>query len=195
MRKWKRVNAPDGTRLRSEMEPHEAALVQSMVTSMLAMLDERESSAPSDELAQLTGIRTGNSEAPTDVTLGRLLPDFHRPDQDGTSSIEAVSGLNSALRSLYEPEIIDTKREAGQRLLRTLPPEGGRFELSEDDARAWLTALNDVRLALGAMLGIDRDGPQELPADDPMAGHMDIYHWLTVMQELLVLALMGKSAV
>lgn len=64
MRKWKRVNASDGIRLRSEMEPHEAALVQSMVTSMLAMLDERESSAPSDELAQLTGIRTGNTEAP-----------------------------------------------------------------------------------------------------------------------------------
>lgn len=195
MRKWKRVNASDGIRLRSEMEPHEAALVQSMVTSMLAMLDERESAAPSDELAQLTGIRTGNTEAPTDVTLGRLLPDFHRPDQDGTSSIEAVSGLNSALRSLYEPDIIDAKREAGQRLLRTLPVDGGRFELSEADAQAWLTALNDVRLALGAMLGIDSDGPQELPIDDPMAGHMDIYHWLTVMQELLVLALMGKSAV
>lgn len=166
-----------------------------MVTSMLAMLDERESSAPSDELAQMTGIRTGNTSAPTDVTLGRLLPDFHRPDQDGTSSIEAVTGLNSALRSLYEPEIIDAKREAGQRLLRTLPAEGGRFDLSEDDAQAWLAALNDVRLALGAMLGIDGDGPRELPSDDPMAGHMDIYHWLTVMQELLVLALMGKSAV
>lgn len=165
-----------------------------MITSMLAMLDERESSAPSDELTLLTGIRTGNTVAPTDVTLGRLLPDFHRPDQDGTSSIEAVSGLNSALRSLYEPEIIDAKREAGQRLLRTLPADGGRFELSEDDARAWLTALNDVRLALGAMLGIDGDGLRELPDDDPMAGHMDIYQWLTVMQELLVLALMGKSS-
>lgn len=194
MRKWKRVNASGGVRLRSEMESHEAALLQSMVTSMLAILDERESSAPADELAQMTGIRTGNTDAPTDVTLGRLLPDFHRPDQDETSSIEAVADLNSALRGLYEPEIIDVKREAGQRLLRTLPEGGGRFELSEADAEAWLTALNDVRLALGAMLGIDADGPPQLPPSDPMAGHMDIYHWLTVMQELLVLALMGKPA-
>lgn len=192
MRKWKRVNASDGVRLRSEIESHEAALLQSMVTSMMAILDERESSAPDDELTRLTGIRTGNADAPTDVTLGRLLPDFHRPDQDDTSSIEAVAGLNGALRALHEPDIIDAKREAGQRLLRTVPVEGGRFELTEDDAHAWLTALNDVRLALGAMLGIDSDGPQRVAPDDPMAGHVDIYQWLTVMQELLVLALMGK---
>ena len=67
----------------------------------------------------------------------------------------------------------------------------GFFE-SLEDAEAWLMALNDVRLALGAMLGIDADGPPQLPPSDPMAGHMDIYHWLTVMQELLVLALMGN---
>ena len=54
----------------------------------------------------------------------------------------------------------------------------------------WLTALNDVRLALGAMLGISEDTPDQLPPDRPHAAHLDVYHWLTVIQELLVEAMM-----
>jgi len=49
-----------------------------------------------------------------------------------------------------------------------------------------------VRLALGTMLGIGPEGPEQLPADHPMAGHLDVYQWLTVLQEYLVVALIGK---
>ena len=100
--------------------------------------------------------------------------------------------LNSALRSLHEPEIIDAKREAAQRLLDTCPIGGGRFELTEDDAGSWLSAVNDIRLALGTMLDVGPDGPDRLPAGHPMAGHLDVYQWLTVLQEYLVLALMDR---
>ena len=72
------------------------------------------------------------------------------------------------------------------------PAGGGKFELSEDDAQAWVSAVNDVRLALGTMLDIGPDGPDRLPGDHPMAGHLDVYQWLTVLQEYLVLSLMGK---
>ena len=68
-----------------------------------------------------------------------------------------------------------------------MPNGGGRFELTEDDAHAWAAAVNDVRLALGTMLDIGPDGPDRLPADHPMAGHLDVYQWLTVLQEYLVL--------
>ena len=40
------------------------------------------------------------------------------------------------------------------------------------------------------MLAIDEDTPDQLPPDHPHAAHLDVYHWLTVMQELLVEALM-----
>ena len=74
-----------------------------------------------------------------------------------------------------------------------MPPTGGKFELSEDDAQAWVSAVNDVRLALGTMLEIGPDGPDRLPNEHPMAGHLDVYQWLTVLQEYLVVSLMGGA--
>ena len=192
MRKWKRVETADGPRFRSSLAAHEAALLQSLVTSLLAMLDERETSAPADELRDITGIRTGNPRRPDDATLGRLLPDFYRSERSHPAGSAAADSLNGALRSLHEPEIIDAKRKAGDRLLRTLPASGGKFELTEDDANAWINAVNDVRLALGTMLGVGPEGPEQLPAEHPMAGHLDVYQWLTVLQEYLVVALMGS---
>ncbi|MET4164516.1 MULTISPECIES: oxidative stress transcriptional regulator AosR [Gordonia] len=191
MRTWKRKGRGDTMRIASQLDAHEAELLASMVTSMCELLTERADSAPHDDLATLTGISVGHSEAPDDVTLGRLLPDFHRPDQDDELSAEVVNGkLNSALRSVHEPQIIDAKLGAARVLLDTLPAGGGDLVLTPEEAAAWLTALNDVRLALGAMLGISEDTPEQLPPDHPHAAHLDVYHWLTVMQDLLVEALM-----
>jgi hypothetical protein len=193
VRKWKRVETSAGPRFRSALDPHEVTLLQNMVTSLVGMLDERESSSPRDELEQITGMRTGHTAAPDDATLGRLLPDFFRPQNDHPAGSAAAESLNSALRSLHEPDIIDAKRQAAQRLLDTCPQGGGRIELTEDDANAWIASVNDVRLALGTMLDIGAGGPEALPSDHPMAGHLDVYQWLTVLQEYLVLSLMGQS--
>lgn len=192
MRKWKRVETADGPRFRSALDPHEAGLLKNLVGSMIGLLDERESSSPPDELEQITGMKTGNTEPPGNVTLRRLLPDFSKPDDTNPSDDEAIDSLNAALRSLHEPHIIDAKRVAAQQLLDTMPDEGGRFELTEEAANAWIAAVNDVRLALGTMLDIRPDGPDQLPDDHPMAPHLDVYQWLTVLQEYLVLALMGS---
>ncbi|HEY2503749.1 MAG TPA: DUF2017 family protein, partial [Mycobacterium sp.] len=64
MRKWKRVETANGPRFRSTLAPHEAALLKNLVTAMIGLLDERESSSPADELEEITGIKTGNSEPP-----------------------------------------------------------------------------------------------------------------------------------
>ncbi|WNG86115.1 DUF2017 domain-containing protein [Mycobacterium sp. ITM-2016-00317] len=193
MRKWKRVEGADGPRFRSALAAHESELLSSLVTSLLGMLDARESSGPVDELAEITGMRTGNSVPPQDDTLKRLLPDFYRLATEHPAGSGPAESLNSALRSLHEPAIIDAKREAAQRLLDTVPAAGGKFELSEDDAHAWASSVNDVRLALGTMLGVGSDIPDRLPGDHPMAGHLDVYQWLTVMQEYLVICLMDQS--
>jgi len=167
-------------------------MLDSLVKSMLDMLDERESSTPEDELEQITGIKAGNPRRPQDATMRRLLPDFYRTERNHPAGSAAAESLNAALRSLHEPAIIEAKREAGERMLRTMPAGGGRFELSREDANAWVATVNDIRLALGTMLGIGPNGPERLPDDHPMAGHFDVYQWLTVMQEYLVLALMGR---
>jgi hypothetical protein len=190
VRKWKRVETADGPRFRSALAAHEAALLKNLVSSMIGLLDERESSAPSDELEEITGIKTGNVEPPGDPTLRRLLPDFHKPDDVFELDPDASESLNAALRSLHEPEIIEAKRVAAQQLLDTLPENGGRFELTEESANAWIAAVNDIRLSLGVMLDVGPEGPSRLPADHPMAAHLDVYQWLTVLQEYLVLVLM-----
>ncbi|MBV9089620.1 MAG: DUF2017 domain-containing protein [Mycobacteriaceae bacterium] len=192
MRKWKRVETANGARFRTALADHEASLLRNLVTSLVSMLDDRESSAPSDELQAITGIRTGNSRRPEDATMARLLPDFYRSERSHPAGSANTESMNAALRSLHEPAIIDAKRQAARRLLATIPQGGGRFELTTDDANAWISAVNDVRLALGTMLGIGPDGPERLPDDHPLAGHLDVYQWLTVLQEYLVVALMGK---
>jgi hypothetical protein len=192
VRKWKRVETADGPRFRSALAAHEAALLKNLAGAMIGLLDERESSSPPDELEEITGIKTGNADPPKEPTLRRLLPDFVKPG-DEPSEPEAAERLNAALRSLHEPQIIDAKRVAAQRFLDSVPDNGGRFELSEDDAGAWVAAVNDIRLTLGVMLEVGPEGPERLPADHPLAVHFDVYQWLTVLQEYLVLVLMGSG--
>ncbi|WP_067975083.1 oxidative stress transcriptional regulator AosR [Mycolicibacter icosiumassiliensis] len=192
MQKWKRVETDDGPRFRSALALHEAALLRNLVGSIVGMLDARESSSPPDELEQLTGIRIGNTRTPADATTRRLLPDFYRPEGGEDGSAVDAEGLNAALRSLHEPGIIDAKRGAAQQVLATVPEQGGRFELTEEQANAWIAAVNDIRLALGTVLKIGPDGPAQVPAGDPMAGQLNVYQWLTVLQEFLVVALMGR---
>jgi hypothetical protein len=193
VRKWKRIEGADGPRFRSALAAHEAGLLRSLVTSMLGMLDDRESSSPADELEAITGMKDGNSRPPEDETMKRLLPDFYRSQTDHPAGSGTLESLNNALRSLHEPDIIDAKRQAAQRLLDTVPEGGGKFELNEADAHAWAAAVNDLRLALGTMLDIGPDSPERMPSGHPMAGHLDVYHWLTVLQEYLILGLMGRS--
>jgi Domain of unknown function (DUF2017) len=193
VRKWKRVETAEGNRFRSALDAHEAVLLTNLVTSLLEMLDDRESASPTDELEELTGMRTGSSTPPEDETMKRLLPDFYRSATDHPAGSGPAESLNGALRSLHEPAIIEAKREAAQRLLATLPAGGGKFELAEDDAHCWAAAVNDVRLALGTMLEIGPNGPETLPTHHPMSGHLDVYQWLTALQEYLVLGLMGNT--
>ncbi len=189
VRRWRRVQTAEGARFVSALEPHEVALLKNMATSIQEMLDDRQAGSPSDPLEEITGIRTGNPKPPEDATLSRLLPGFVKDPQAGQATPEES---NSVLRSLHEPAIIDAKIVAAQRLLATLPEGGGQLELSEDDAQAWIAAINDIRLALGTMLGIGPEMPDRLPAGHPMAIHLEVYGWLTVLQEYLVLGLMGK---
>ncbi|MFI5779143.1 DUF2017 domain-containing protein [Nocardia sp. NPDC051570] len=187
MRKWSRKNSLSGLKLRSEMDAREAEVLRSLVGAVTGLLTDRARSAPEDDLAALTGLRTGNSTPPDDPRLARLLPDFHRAEPGSPDAERA--GLNNALRSLHEPDIIESKVAAGSIVLDTLPAEGGKIVLTPEQADAWLIALNDVRLALGTALGVDASTPDHLDPGDPRAPHLDVYHWLTWMQDSLLQAL------
>jgi hypothetical protein len=169
---WTRKNSLGGVKLRSEMDAHEATVLRSLVASVLGLLDERARSAPEDELAALTGMRTGHTTPPDEEVLARLLPDFHRPGADAPDDADGRAEAKADIN--------------GSVILHTVPENGGKVLLTPEQADAWLSGLNDVRLALGTNLGIDADTPDELDPDDPRAPHLDIYHWLTWMQDSLV---------
>ncbi|OLT14648.1 hypothetical protein BJF78_18255 [Pseudonocardia sp. CNS-139] len=176
MNGWKRSGRGAKARLVASLDPQEAAVLRGLVNEVQQMLAGRSADNPADELAVLTGIRTGPSTRPTDRVLARLLPDFTSEDAD----------LAAGLRSLHEPELIETKNAAATLLLETLPEGGGRIELTPGQADGWLAALNDVRLALGTALDVSEDMPDDLPDDDPRAQHIGVYQWLTFVQDALV---------
>lgn len=168
------------------IEQQEAAVLRGLVSQIDDMLKARVEDSPQDELAELTGIRTGSATSPEDPILSRLLPDFHRLDPDNPSREDLDSA--AALRSLHEPELLDAKIGVAAVVMDTCPMYGGEVRLTEDQVDAWLSALNDVRLALGTALDISDDTPDELPDDDPRTPNMTVYHWLTWVQESLLQA-------
>lgn len=178
MRPWHRT----GDEVVTTLERSEAQLLRAMVDQIRDILAARTAQQPADELAAITGIRSGPSTPPGDRVLARLLPDFSRED----------TILSGGMRSLHEPDLIDAKDGVAAVLLGSCPQNGGTIRLNQEQAAAWLSALNDVRLALGTVLNVTEDMPDELPDTDPMAPHLGVYHWLTYVQETLVLAVSGE---
>lgn len=186
MKPWKRK----GRVIVGAMDRQEAGVLRGLVTQIDEILRARADEAPRDELAELTGIRTGSSTPPQDPILSRLLPDFYRLDGSAT---DAEANAAAAMRSLHEPELLDLKTGVAGVVLETCPIAGGAIRLDVEQADAWVAAINDVRLALGTALNVTDDMPDTLPADDPRSAHLGVYHWLTWVQETLILALAGDE--
>ncbi|TDD91207.1 DUF2017 domain-containing protein [Saccharopolyspora karakumensis] len=184
---WTRKNG----HVQAELSQQEAAVIRGLVGQIKDMLTARADEAPKDELAELTGIRTGPSTPPEDRVVARLLPDFYRRDPVTGDTDEEETDAAGAMRSLHEPALLEAKTGAAQLVLETCPPMGGKVKLTSEQADNWLTALNDVRLALGTALDVEDDMPDELPEDDLRREHLGVYQWLTWVQDSLVGALLG----
>jgi hypothetical protein len=65
------------------------------------------------------------------------------------------------------------------------------LSLEVEGLERWITALNDLRLALGTRLGITAETGSEIDPFSPHAHDLAIYHWLTAVQDGLVDAAMG----
>ncbi|MBP2476733.1 hypothetical protein JOF53_005605 [Crossiella equi] len=184
-----------GGLLVAEFTQQEAAVLRGMVGQIKDMLQERADEAPQDELAVLTGIRTGPSTPPANRIMARLLPDFHRGDEDG-DLLPADEDSAAALRSIYEPQLLEAKTGVADVVLATCPKDGGQASLSDEQAEAWLSAINDVRLALGTALDITDDTPEDAfddEGDESRSAHMGVYQWLTWVQDTLIVTLSGED--
>jgi hypothetical protein len=134
-----------------------------------------------EELAAAIGA-TGPTSPPEDPVLARLLPDAYRDDPEAAGEF----------RRYTEQGLRSGKVAAAQTVLDTLPAGGGHVRLRPEDAQAWLRSLNDVRLAIGTVLGITEDYEDEMEAAswaDPRSAYLEVYHWLGYVQDSLVRAL------
>jgi hypothetical protein len=140
-----------------------------------------EPEASLEEMAAMLGT-AGPTSPPEDPVLARLLPDAYRDDPEAAGEF----------RRYTEQGLRSGKVAAAQTVLATLPAKGGQVRLGPEDAQAWLRAINDVRLAIGTLLGITEDYEDELEQGnwaDPRSAHLEVYHWLGYMQDSLVRAL------
>ncbi len=134
-----------------------------------------------DAFEKMLGL-SDSSELPDDPVLARLLPDAYPDDLAAAGEFRRYTerGLRSA------------KVAAAMTVLATLPEDGGRVRLSEEEAQVWLRSLNDIRLALGVRLEVTEDREAMLERAErggPHAAGLWIYDWLTLLQETLVEAL------
>jgi Domain of unknown function (DUF2017) len=134
---------------------------------------------PRDERALLRSLpaelRRLLVEAPDDPSLERLFPPAYDDAED-----------EAEYRRLMGDDLLEGRRRA----LRVIEETLDQDRLTKEQAEAWLTALNDLRLVLGTRLDVTEDMLLErLRPDDPNAFEISLYAYLSWLQEQLVDAL------
>lgn len=134
---------------------------------------------PRDERALLRSLpaqlRRLLVEAPDDPSLERLFPPAYDDAED-----------EAEYRRLMGDELTEGRRRA----LRVIEETLDQDRLTKEQAEAWLTALNDLRLVLGTRLGVTEEMLLErLRPDDLNAFEISLYGYLSWLQEQLVDAL------
>jgi hypothetical protein len=183
----------DGDRVVVSFDEVEASLLRHLVGEVSVLLEPENGPANGTAEPTIAGLRNGGTdgadpladlaqldavapEPPTDPVLARLLPAGYRDDAESAEEF----------RRLTESALRQQKRRSAARLLADLPGEGGgEVRLDAETTECWLTALNDVRLALGTRLDLTEDMP-EPDQDDPDAPAYVVYVWLTQLQDVLV---------
>jgi hypothetical protein len=182
--------------IRGRLDEHERGLLAHLLVEVHELLDDAAGPGEDDPLAQLVGIGTA-VDPPSDPALARLLPDAHRDDPEASAEF----------RRYTESGLRERKRAGLERARRTLGRDGPLL-LDDDDARAWVVALTDVRLVLASRMGLEVDedherlealadaearaeSASEAEAENRGLGFLlAVYDFLTWLQETLVEALM-----
>ena len=164
----------------------EKGLLLMLLDQLAEFVAPDEPDPDADPLERLVGM-DGAVDEPDDPALARLLPSAYTDDDEAAADFRRFTE-----RSLREGKVANA-RTARDTLVRS----GEKVVLNADEARAWLGALTDVRLALGTRLEVTEDNHDELsalPDDDPRVATFHVYDWLTFLQETLVRALLPSAA-
>jgi hypothetical protein len=174
----------------------EISILRSLAVQLLELIGPGEEPPDAeDPLAEL--FTEGPSQPPADPALARLFPDaYGGPDiEPGTDEEAAAVAASAEFRRFTENDLRARKREDALAVVRSLDSltavgEGGAvLKLRPEEAPRWLSALNDLRLAIGIRLEVTDDDSDELyrlPDPDPRKPMVMAYLWLGGLQETLV---------
>jgi hypothetical protein len=168
-----------GAIIRVQLQPEERMVLTGFAREVGEMLGGVPTADP-DPLAAMVGMSADAStpEAPDDPALLRLLPDAY-DDPAGAAEF----------RRLTDDELRRGKVASLNRLADDVAGSHGVLELDDEAADVWVQAVNDVRLVLGVRLQIDDDAGswrRTLTSDDPRMPLFAAYDWLTMLQEMLL---------
>ncbi|MEA2517392.1 MAG: hypothetical protein QOG16_1230 [Actinomycetota bacterium] len=159
------------------------ASIQSHVTGALVQLDAAEAEILRHLFGEMKEL-LDNEAAIQDDVIDRLFPRAYAEADDADAFSELVG-----------QELKDGKLGAIAAVLSLLGGGGPvETELPRSEIDRWLTALTDLRLALGTRLEVTEEKMSaELDPADPQAGGMALLHWLGWMQEMFINAITEVS--
>jgi hypothetical protein len=128
----------------------------------------------------------GTAKGAGDPVLERLFPQAYLEPEDEERDEEFHRLMRNDLlnEKLANLDVVTETLKRGTMSLRRWS-----VDISEDEAGAWLGALNDLRLALGVRLGITEDFDGDIDPSDPRAPALHILSYLGWLEENLVEAL------
>ncbi|RBM21421.1 DUF2017 domain-containing protein [Streptomyces sp. PT12] len=183
----------------------EISILRSLATQLIELIgvDRAADGGDPDEADPLSALfAEGPTEPPSDPALARLFPDAY--GEPGRPADDESTRLSAEFRRFTESDLRTRKREDLLALVRSLDSiasearaageSGAVLTLKPEEARQWLGALNDLRLAIGTRLDVrDDEGSErlfELPDGDPNKPLVMAFFWLGGLQESLVETLM-----
>ncbi|TNM34554.1 DUF2017 domain-containing protein [Streptomyces sedi] len=178
------------------LDDGELSVIRSLTVQLLELIGpDQHEDEDADPLQAL--FAEGPSEPPRDPALARLFPDAY--GAPGAPADEAAVTRSAEFRRYTENELRTQKRERLLAMVHALDEARGAPRDREGNAvltldRAasdgWLGGLNDLRLVIGARLGIDDESTTEklfdLPDEDPRKAMVIAFLWLGSLQETLV---------
>lgn len=163
----------------------EKEVLLNLCEQIIELLAERTDHGQEDPLAAMVGI-TSHDSPPEDEVLHRLLPNAYADQVDAS---EFRRYTESTLRQKKQAHAISMR-------IHLKSADDGMVDLDHDSANAWLGALNDIRLALGVRLKVEKNSQEELELlspDDPLRGVYAVYTWLGWLQGTLLTALIDDA--
>ncbi|MGP5928931.1 DUF2017 domain-containing protein [Corynebacterium glyciniphilum] len=198
MKPWvKKKGLMRGVRYITELEPMEREMLGNSAATVGELLIGRARSAPKDDLAEMTGLPSGHTDAPADPVLAAMLPSFFR---DGDEEVDGEAGVS---RQFNETDIIKGKLMNLRLVSEMLGPDGSvHVSLTAEQTNSWLGALTDIRVYHHGRLEQERsdqaDGPDSTNGSGragEIAATENYLEWLGYHQDSLLTAMVGPTDV